>query len=805
MDKGSRKKPARNALEFLLTEHWAILPEFLERMVRVAARDAPPAEAVASEFGIKLENTRTVSVREGIATIPVTGPLFRYANLFTALSGATSYEVLATDFTTALNDPSIEGILLAIDSPGGEVNGTSEVAELIYRGRGEKPILAHVSGLGASAAYWIASAADEVYAADTALLGSIGVIATFVDDSEWLEREGIQVIEIVSSQSPHKSLDPSDKGGRERIQRTVDELAAVSIKSVARNRGVSAAEVIENFGKGDILVGRSAVRAGLADQLATYEDVLARCHKRRRARAVSQRSIFDLVTSDGTSHSQDLAAQCESAGSPYLAILEQINGSPMSVNVESIRLRLPQPIRASKTQTTSAPEAVTQEDRTVEEKKTTTDAAPEPGADAQKEAGRVTALLNLAKEYDMGIEKAQAWIASDTTVEQATNEVLQELKAKQVEVPQPGAEQIRVEGVRDREVEAGFPTIGHQLGAIRAAAVSRGTRVDKRLLHIHEEFKAATGMSEAVDSEGGFLIQPQVSDRWIERMYEEGAILSRVTRTPIGANSNGLKINGIDETSRADGSRQGGIRGYWADEATAATATKPKFAPVELKLKSVRAAVYATDEELEDVVALGARIDRMVPKELTFKVEDALFRGTGSGQPLGMKNAPCKVEVSAESVQTADTIVAENIEKMYARMWAGSIGQAVFHINQDCWPQLFKLHHEIGVGGVPVFVPAGGLSAAPFGTLLGRPIIPIEYADTLGDAGDISFCDWSQMEFIDKGGVKSARSIHVKFLEEESVFRFSYRCDGQPSWKSALTPYKGTDTQSPFITLAARA
>ena len=103
-------------------------------------------------------------------------------------------------------------------------------------------------------------------------------------------------------------------------------------------------------------------------------------------------------------------------------------------------------------------------------------------------------------------------------------------------------------------------------------------------------------------------------------------------------------------------------------------------------------------------------------------------------------------------------------------------------------------------------MPPGGLSSQPYGTLFGRPVIPIEQCQTLGDKGDIILADMSQYILADKGGVQSASSIHVRFVNDESVFRFVYRVAGQPIWHSALTPFTGAaNTLSPFVTLNARA
>lgn len=214
---------------------------------------------------------------------------------------------------------------------------------------------------------------------------------------------------------------------------------------------------------------------------------------------------------------------------------------------------------------------------------------------------------------------------------------------------------------------------------------------------------------------------------------------------------------------------------------------------------------YATDELLQDARALESVISDAFAEEFGFKIDDAILNGTGAGQPLGIMNSGALVTVPKETGQAAATIVYENIVKMWARLWARSRQNAVWYINQDIEPQLFRMSLAVGTGGVPVYLPAGGLSQSPYGTLFGRPVISIEHAATLGAAGDILLCDLSQYLLIDKGGINAASSIHVRFLYDESVFRFIYRADGQPIWNSALTPFKGAAAQSPFIALATRA
>jgi HK97 family phage major capsid protein len=342
-----------------------------------------------------------------------------------------------------------------------------------------------------------------------------------------------------------------------------------------------------------------------------------------------------------------------------------------------------------------------------------------------------------------------------------------------------------------------FASLGEQL--VAAVKAERNPQaVDPRL------YAAPTGLGETFPSDGGYLVKPEFSGEILKRTYEVGQVLQRVRDFPM--NSTSLKINAIDETSRADGSRYGGIQVFRTAEADTVTAKKVKFAQVELNLKKLMGLVYATDELLEDAPALESLINNVLPEEFAFKMEDEFFNGDGANGALGILNADCLVSVAKETGQLTKTIVYENIVKMWSRCYARSRANAVWFVNQDAEPQLFTMGITIGTGGSPVYLPPGGASASPYGSLFGRPVIPVEYAATLGTVGDIVLADFSQYLHGRKGGLKSASSIHVKFINDETTFRFTLRNDGQPWWKSALTPFKGTaNTQSPFVTLAARA
>jgi len=366
--------------------------------------------------------------------------------------------------------------------------------------------------------------------------------------------------------------------------------------------------------------------------------------------------------------------------------------------------------------------------------------------------------------------------------------------------PQP-KDQNKGHGITIKDKDK-FSSFGEQMSAVMRAGMPGGA-ADPRLFNA-----AATGLSESVASDGGFLVQQDFSTELLQDVFETGILASRCRRIPISGNSNSIKINGIDETSRAS-TRYGGIVGYWEDEAAEKTASKPKFRKIELNLKKLIGLCYATDELLSDASALEGVIRQGFVSEFGFLLDDAIINGTGAGQPLGILNSGCLVSVAKETGQAADTVVAENVIKMYSRIFASSRPNAVWLINQNIEPQLFTMSLAVGTGGIPIYMPAGGLSGQPYGTLFGRPVIAIEQASTLGDLGDIIFADLAGGYILaEKGGIQSDMSIHVRFVYDESVFRFVMRVDGQTIRSTVLAPYKGSstlDTQSHFIALAARA
>lgn len=388
------------------------------------------------------------------------------------------------------------------------------------------------------------------------------------------------------------------------------------------------------------------------------------------------------------------------------------------------------------------------------------------------------------KDIDKYEEEIRAW---DESIGRAEKLLAIEPEDRSTEKPE-------VKPTPAKDNEKRFASFGEQLMAAYRAAMPGG-KVDERLTT-----RAASGLNESTPSDGGFLVQQDFVTELLKRTYETGILASKVKKIPISTNANGMKINAIDEDSRANGSRWGGVQTYWEGEADEITASKPKFRQMELSLKKLTGLCYATDELLQDAAALEAVIRQAFAEEFGFKIDDAILSGSGEGEPLGILSSGAIVTVAKEASQT-DIITVENLIKMWNRLWSRSRANAVWYINQELEPYLYTLK----IGNKPVYIPAGGLSEKPYGTLFGRPVVPIEQCSAAGEVGDIILADIGQYLLIDKGGVKSASSIHVRFLYDENVFCFIYRVDGKPIWTKPLTPYKGSATVSPFVTLAKRS
>lgn len=215
------------------------------------------------------------SVDNGVAIIPVMGELVNRGAWIGADSGLTSYEGFNEQLRAAVSDPNVRGILLDMDSPGGEAAGAMEAGAAVRAASAQKKVVAFVNGMAASAAYAVASGASQIVTAPSGLLGSVGVLLLHVDRSEQLAKAGLKptLIQAGAYKTDYSGLRALPEGARARIQASVDGLYDMFVSTVAAHRGIPEAGV--RAIEGGLLMGREAIAAGLADSEGTFEDAMA--------------------------------------------------------------------------------------------------------------------------------------------------------------------------------------------------------------------------------------------------------------------------------------------------------------------------------------------------------------------------------------------------------------------------------------------------------------------------------------------------------------------------------------------------
>ena len=340
----------------------------------------------------------------------------------------------------------------------------------------------------------------------------------------------------------------------------------------------------------------------------------------------------------------------------------------------------------------------------------------------------------------------------------------------------------------------GFKHFGEFAQAVYRASAPGARPADERLLIGAAPTSYGT---TGTGADGGYLVPTEFSNRIHELALAGDSLLPLTDNLPISGNS--IRVP-ADETTPWGSS---GVLAYWKEEAAQATQTKPSLKSKDLRLQTLIALVPMSAELMSDTSAAGTYLERKSADAIRWKTNDAFINGTGAGQPLGVANAGSLVTVAKEGSQAADTINANNIGKMYGRCLMPQ--NAVWHVAPDAYNQLITMT----IGDQPVFtLPAAGLTAAPNGMLLGRPVRIDHSCQTLGDLGDIYLVNWRDGYLtISKAGetVDTETSIHLWFDYATDAFRAMFRVDGQPWLNSAVTAANGSSTYSHCVTLAARA
>ena len=334
-----------------------------------------------------------------------------------------------------------------------------------------------------------------------------------------------------------------------------------------------------------------------------------------------------------------------------------------------------------------------------------------------------------------------------------------------------------------------FKSFGEFLTSIAPGNVNRG--VDARL----------KVLGESQGDQGGFLVPDAFSQQLLSLALEDAVVRPRAFRLPMSSLS--LSIPSIVDTTHAS-NVHGGVRGYWTSESGSYTSSEPSFGRVTLTAKKLTAYTSAANELLADAaISLEALLLKLFPSALSYFEDDAFINGIGGGQPIGLINSDALISVAKETGQAATSIVAENIYKMYSRMLPSSRGNAVWIAHPDTLPQIVAMSRSVGTGGSAVMM--SNMAGSAPASLYGRPLILSEKCQTLGTAGDIYFADLSYYVIGDRQTLSMAASPHVRFQNDETVWRFTQRVDGRPWLNSALTPRNGSNTLSPFVALATRS
>lgn len=319
-------------------------------------------------------------------------------------------------------------------------------------------------------------------------------------------------------------------------------------------------------------------------------------------------------------------------------------------------------------------------------------------------------------------------------------------------------------------------------------------------------FFKARGLSTAAGEDGGFLMNPEIAPT-IETLFVNNDLASRVDTIP--TSSTWYQFPRCKDLDRNDGTRHGGVLHHWIDESDPSAESRPKLAFTEIKMRKLAIFVFMTSEIMNDTAyAVEQFVRNAVREEINFALSRAIMWGTGVNEPQGFANSGAVISQAAAGGQSSNTLLAQNVLEMSARMWRNSAGSAVWLHHQSVIPQIGSM--AISSFPVTVNLQNGGLAGPVTSTLLNRPLIESELCAPLGSVGDIWYIDPKQYKAITQSLVREDISMHVEFMTDQQCLRFIVRFGGSPLLPTPITPFKAPGaattpvTQSGFVKLAAR-
>ena len=351
---------------------------------------------------------------------------------------------------------------------------------------------------------------------------------------------------------------------------------------------------------------------------------------------------------------------------------------------------------------------------------------------------------------------------------------------------------------RDDVQRHGFSSFGHYAMAVVEASKPNAT-IDGRLRYWNTE---TTFQKVATGEDGGYAIPPAFMRDIYQKLKGPEALLARCNNMTSDSDVAHMLVN-----EEQPGITAGGVKAYWLAEGADMTRSRAKLKNKMMELHEIGVLVFASNKSLRNASLLGSLLKTEAPKAITHEVNSAIVAGDGVGKPRGILNSPSKITVAKEAgPQTADTIVYQNIVKMWNRLSADLRSDAIWLINQECEPQLelMEFPTTTGATAVPAYLPAGGAADTPYARLKGRPVLPVKPCKILGDEGDIILTNLQTYLALTAGGIEEDTSAHLAFDQNLQAFRFMFSIYGDSLWQAPEQPQNGTTTYSNIVTLQAR-
>ena len=367
---------------------------------------------------------------------------------------------------------------------------------------------------------------------------------------------------------------------------------------------------------------------------------------------------------------------------------------------------------------------------------------------------------------------------------------------------------VRMDALRQGGYKEQFRSFGEFIKGVYHQAKHPGSALAKSFDAQVGEYRSqmkAVGLNTYEADAAGILVPPEYSSTLIDRDHQND-LWGRTRGFTVSGDNMTFPV--VEQTDRTKGNRTGGLQAFWRGEEQEYEESRPKVRSVRLQLKKLTVLVYVSEELLDDnAFALEQWINGSVHSEFNFVLGEVTKRGDGANQPLGYLNSPVTHVVSKESGQGAGTIEPMNILNMWKSRLAGT--RPDWFVNQEVESELYSMVLDptaTGAGAL-VFTPPGGLSGAPYATLMGRPVTATEFNSAVGTEGDITLSDYSHMLSIAKGGISEASSTHVAFDRDQTALKFSRRVDCRPQDDKPTTPAYGSNgyKQSAFVALETRA